>query len=95
MLDGAPGARLLLWGIRLASAIGDPQRAKGGCAGLLRGIPENIPTPGDNEILKPGSGDLAGQLCFQQSTGNSTRPQVDVAPCAVRDRFLHQDIGDL
>ena len=58
----------------LTGTIRNPHRAKGGCAGLLRGIPEYIPLPGDGEIFEPGTGDYGCQFCFQQSTSNSTGP---------------------
>jgi hypothetical protein len=34
-------------------------------------------------------------LCWKQSTGNSTCPEVEVITGAGRNRFLDQDISDL
>ena len=61
----------------------------------MRGITIYIATPDNLEILEPGFRKFIGQLCLQQSTGDSTGPRVDVSLGAVRDGFVHQDIGDL
>ena len=34
-------------------------------------------------------------LCFQQSAGNSTCPEVDLFLGCLRDRLLHDNVGDL
>jgi hypothetical protein len=49
----------------------------------------------DSKILESCIGDLGCQFCFQQSAGNSPRPQVDVAPGTLWDWLLNQDIGNL
>ncbi len=73
----------------------DPQGAEiGGTAGLGRAI-KHVGTPGDLKVHKPGGYDCELQLCFQQSTGNSTGPELNIAFSAFRNRFLHQDVTDL
>jgi hypothetical protein len=37
----------------------------------------------------------ADELCIQQSTGDSTSPQVDVSKGAVGQNFANDDVGDL
>jgi hypothetical protein len=37
----------------------------------------------------------ADELCFQQSTGDSTSPEVDVSKGAVGKDFANDDVGDL
>ncbi len=47
-------------------------------ARLLRCTSEHISPPGDLETSKPCGGDRRLELCFQQSTGNSTSPELDI-----------------
>jgi hypothetical protein len=42
-----------------------------------------------------GSREDADELCFQQSTGNSNRPQVDVSKRAVGQYFADHDVRQL
>ena len=65
-----------------------------GCA-LQGSIPENIAAPHDLKINESSLRHLMRQLCFQQSSGNSTGPQIDISSGAIRDGLLNQDIGDL
>ncbi len=65
-----------------------------GATGLRRAT-EDIRLPGDLEVNKSGGHDRGLQFCFQQSTGNSARPQVDLLLRLLRHRLLHQDIPDL
>ena len=51
--------------------------------------------PGDGETGESGLFHNRFELCFQQAAGNSPGPQVDVVAHFVRDRFVHQDVGDL
>tara|TARA_B100000446_G_scaffold136146_1_gene128459 strand:+ start:3284 stop:3451 length:168 start_codon:yes stop_codon:yes gene_type:complete len=55
----------------------------------LRGIAIDIATPGDFEILKPSFGKLARKLCFQQSAGDSTSPEVDVPLGTFQNGLVH------
>jgi hypothetical protein len=61
----------------------------------LRRAAKDIGLPRDLEIDKTGGYDRSLELCFQQSTGNSARPQVDLTFSALRNRFLDQDVTDL
>ena len=51
--------------------------------------------PRDLEIREPGGGDRRLKLCFQQSTGNSTGPEVDVLFRPLRHLFGHKDVAEL
>ena len=73
----------------------DPQCSEAGCTGRLWSAAEHIRLPGDLEIDKAGSHDRGLKLCFQQSAGNSTRPQIDLTFGALWDYLLHQNITDL
>ena len=72
----------------LSRAVGDPLGAEGGGGALLRGIPEDIRLPRDLEIFEPCFCYLEFKLCFQQSPGDSTGPQLDAPSGAFRDGFL-------
>ncbi len=61
----------------------------------LRSATEDVRLPGDLEINEAGSHDRGFQFCFQQSTGNSARPQIDLLFRVRWHRLLHQDIPDL
>jgi len=89
------GRRPLLIIPRFTSPKVYAQCAKVGCAGRLGGAAEHVCSPGDLEIDKTGCYDRSLELCFQQSAGNSTCPQIDLAPGALRDWLLHQDVADL
>jgi hypothetical protein len=45
--------------------------------------------------LEPVSLQNLGVLCFQQSTGNSAGPEIDVSPTFFADRILDGHVGDL
>ena len=80
----APPPRLLLALLLFSCTEINPQRPEVGCAGGLGGAVEYIRPPGDLEIGKTGGHDRSLELCFQQSAGNSTRPQFDIALGALR-----------
>ena len=82
-----------LW--RLHRAERNPKRAEVGRARFLRCICEDVAPPGDLELIESSGCNCSGELCFQQSSGDSTRPKVDFSLCALRYRALHQDIGNL
>jgi len=65
-----------------------------GATGLRRAT-EDIRLPGDFEVNESRSHDRGLQFCFQQSTGNSARPQIDLLFRVRWHRLLHQDIPDL
>jgi hypothetical protein len=85
---------LLLIG-RLARTEVDAQRPEFCSAARLRSATENVRLPGDLEVDESGSHDRGLQFCFQQSTGNSARPQIDLLFRVRWHRLLHQDIPDL
>ncbi len=64
-------------------------------AARLRRATEDVRLPGDLEVNEAGSHDRGLQFCFQQSTGNSARPQVDLLFRVRWHCLLHQDIPDL
>ncbi len=61
----------------------------------LRHATEDVRLPGDLEVNKSCSHDRGLEFCFQQSAGNSARPQIDLLFCVLWHRLLHQDIPDL
>ncbi len=61
----------------------------------LRSATEDIRLPGDLEVNESCGHDRGLQFCFQQSTGNSARPQIDLLFRVLWHRLLHQDIPDL
>ena len=61
----------------------------------LRRATENVRLPGDLEVNESCSHNRGLQFCFQQSTGNSARPQIDLLFRVLWHRLLHQDISDL
>jgi hypothetical protein len=67
------------------------------CCGAtrLRRATEDVRLPGDLEVNESGSHDRGLQFCFQQSTGNSARPEIDLLFRVLWHRLLHQDIPDL
>ena len=60
--------------MRLPCPVGDTQSAKSSSFGLLRCIPVDIISPGDLEILETCRLNFLRQLCWKQSTCNSTCP---------------------
>jgi hypothetical protein len=65
-----------------------------GATGLRRAT-ENVRLPGDLEVDESGGHDRGLQFCFQQSTGNSARPEIDLLLRVRWHRGTHQDIPDL
>jgi hypothetical protein len=61
----------------------------------LRSATEDVHLPGNLEVNEARSHDRGLQFCFQQSTGNSARPQIDLLFRVRWHRLLHQDIPDL
>jgi len=66
-----------------------------GGATRLRSAIEDVRLPGDLEVNESRSHDRGLQFCFQQSTSNSARPQIDLLFRVLWHRLLHQDIPDL
>jgi hypothetical protein len=82
-------------GDRFARAEVDAQRAKGSSTGMLRCATEDISAPGDLKALKASHLDGCLQLCFQQSPGNSPRPEINMLSGRRGNRLLDQDVADL
>ena len=85
---------LLLIG-RLACAEVDAYRPEFCGATSLRSATEDVHSLRDLDVNETGGHDRGLQFCFQQSTGNSAGPQIDLLLCVLRYRLLHQDIPDL
>ena len=62
---------------------------------LFRRAGEAVEAVGDCHIAKSGRGEDLDELCFQQSAGNSTGPEIDIAERFVRQHFADDDVGDL
>ena len=80
---------------RLGGVEVDADRTERRRARLLRRSREDIGAPRDLEPGEPNRVDQPGQLCFQQSTGDSTGPEVDLLFRGLRDRLLDEDVADL
>ena len=61
----------------------------------LRRATKDVRLPGDLEVNESCSHDRGLQFCFQQSTSNSARPQIDLLFRVLWHRLLYQDIPDL
>jgi hypothetical protein len=85
----------LLLGRRPSCAEVDAQRAVFGGAAGLSGAAEYIPTPCDLKVDETRADDRQLELSFQESTSNSTSPQVDLLSGALGHRVLDQDVADL
>ena len=70
-------------------------RAKRARARRLRCTVENLRLPGNFKVGKASSDDRRLKLCFEQSAGNSARPQINLSLCPLRNRPGDKDIGDL
>ena len=88
------GGPLLLRGC-LAGPEVDAYRSKIGGTARLGGTAKDIGPPGDGKVHETGGHNRCFKLCFQQSTGNSTGPEVDPPFGALGHWPLHQDIADL
>ena len=80
---------------RLARPEDDTHNARIYGVRFLWAVPANIAAPNDLEIFEPSLRKLASKLCFQQSTGDSTGPEIYVSPGALQNRFIHHNIGNL
>ena len=56
---------------------------------------EHVLLPGELETLEAGGHDRGLELCVEQSSGYSVRPEVDVALRPLRYRAADRDVGDL
>src|SRR5688572_11516096 len=61
----------------------------------LRGAAKNIGPPRNLESHESRGHDGGLQLCFQQSTGDSTLPEIHIALVLRRHRFRNENIADL
>lgn len=73
----------------------DSDGAKRTRARRLRGAVEDLGLPGDFKISKASSDDRRLKLCFEQSAGNSARPEVDLSLRPFGNRARDKDVGDL
>ena len=80
---------------RPTGPIVDPYGAERRGARRLRGTVEDLFAPGDLEVLEACASNHCLELCFQQSTGNSPGPQIDIVLGASRDLPRNQDVADL
>ena len=55
----------------------------------------HLGTPGDLEIDEAGRLDDRGELCFQQSTRDSTGPELNILLRSIRHRLVDRDVADL
>ena len=61
-------------------------------AGGLRGAAKNFGTPCDLEVREAGGFYKGLKLCFQQSAGDSTGPQVNIFLGFLGHGYIHQDV---
>jgi len=59
------------------------------------GSGEGIEAVEDAHASETSACEDANELCFQQSTGDSTRPKVDVSKGAVGQDFANHNVRDL
>jgi hypothetical protein len=81
-----------------ARFLGEEVNAHGpkvGSAASLGRAAKDIFTPGNLKVNKTGSQDRCLKLCFQQSAGNSTGPEVNVPFGAFRHFLLDENVADL
>jgi hypothetical protein len=62
---------------------------------LFRRSRERIEAVRDADIGEPGGCECGLDLCLQQSAGNSTGPQIDIASGAIVERGAEHDVGEL
>src|SRR6266542_6593243 len=88
-------SRLDVCSYRLSRTEVDSERpVLGGAAGLGCAA-EYIAAPGDLKVHETRADDRHLELSFQESTGNSTGPKVDLLPRALGHRVLNQNVADL
>ena len=78
--------------LRLACPKVDALSAELGGARLLRRTAEDIGPPGNLKIGEPGRQHHGVELCFQQSTGDSTGPELYFFFRRLRYGRLDQDV---
>ena len=76
----------------LSRAKVDALGSKVGGAGFLGCAAENLGPPRDLEIDEPGVLYQGLELCFQQSAGDSTSPQVDDLFGFLGNGYVYQDV---
>jgi hypothetical protein len=81
--------------LRLSSPEVDAEGSEISSAARLWRPVKDLITPSNFKVCKTSRDDNSFKLFFQKSTGNSTRPQVDLALCTIGYFFLHQDISYL
>src|SRR5262245_24160527 len=63
--------------------------------GLLGRTLEALEASGDGDFREAGRSKYVDHLCFQQSAGDSTGPQVDIAEAVLRQDFADDDVANL
>ena len=63
--------------------------------GLMLRAGEHVDLGSPSNVLEAGAGKDPLPLCFQQSTGNSARPEVDVILRLLRHFLVYDDVADL
>ncbi len=71
----------------------DDAVAPGGA--LLRRAREALESRGDSRLRETGRLESTDELCFQQSAGDSTRPEIDVPERVVRKDLANDDVRNL
>jgi hypothetical protein len=62
---------------------------------LLRGASKTIKAIRDVDIVKTQRAESSDQLCLQQSSGNSARPEIDVRASIFGKLHVQGNVGDL
>jgi hypothetical protein len=62
---------------------------------LFGGVAETIEVLGYSHGFQTRTGQRGHELCLRQSAGDSSGPQVDVAPNVFGERRPHDDVGEL
>jgi hypothetical protein len=82
-------------GSRLGRPEVDADGAKRTRAGRLRCARKDLGLPRDRKVGETGGDDRRLKLCFQQSTGNSTGPEVYFLFRSLRHLPTDHDVADL
>jgi hypothetical protein len=73
----------------------DAERAELCGARLLGSAGEHVAPPRDRKVLESRRKYHCMKLCFQQSTGDSALPKIDLSFGGFRDLLRYEDIADL
>ena len=81
--------------LRLDAAESDAPRLELGRVGLVLRAGEDVDLPAPANVHEAGVFQHPLPLCFQQSTGNSARPEVDIVLRVLGDFLVDDDVADL